>query len=69
MLPKLGTARRAGSANANASRLNRSKMEIRHKILLVDDDPDLLEVYRETIEMLPSGPEIQTASSGARRSR
>jgi CheY-like chemotaxis protein len=41
-------------------------MEIRHKILLVDDDPDLLEVYRETIEMLPSGPEIQTASSGAR---
>lgn len=42
------------------------KMEIRHKILLVDDDPDLLEVYRETIEMLPSGPEVQTASSGAR---
>jgi len=42
------------------------KMEIRHKILLVDDDPDLLEVYRETIEMLPSGPEIQTATSGAR---
>jgi len=41
-------------------------MEIRHKILLVDDDPDLLEVYRETIEMLPSGPEIQTATSGAR---
>ena len=41
-------------------------MEIRHKILLVDDDPDLLEVYRETIEMLPSGPEIHTASSGAR---
>ncbi|HEX5220194.1 MAG TPA: response regulator [Verrucomicrobiae bacterium] len=41
-------------------------METRHKILLVDDDPDLLEVYRETIEMLPSGPEIQTASSGAR---
>jgi len=41
-------------------------MEIRHKILLVDDDPDLLEVYRETIEMLPSGPEVQTASSGAR---
>ena len=41
-------------------------METRHKILLVDDDPDLLEVYRETIEMLPSGPEIHTASSGAR---
>lgn len=42
------------------------KMEICHKILLVDDDPDLLEVYRETIEMLPSGPELHTASSGAR---
>jgi CheY-like chemotaxis protein len=42
------------------------KMEIRHKVLLVDDDPDLLEVYRETIAMLPSQPEIHTASSGAR---
>ena len=41
-------------------------MEIRHKVLLVDDDPDLLEVYRETIAMLPSQPEIHTASSGAR---
>jgi CheY-like chemotaxis protein len=41
-------------------------MEISHKILLVDDDPDLLEVYRETIATLPSGPEIHTASSGAR---
>jgi CheY-like chemotaxis protein len=41
-------------------------MEIRHKVLLVDDDPDLLEVYRETIAMLPSQPEVHTASSGAR---
>lgn len=41
-------------------------MEIRHKVLLVDDDPDLLEVYRDTIAMLPSQPEIHTASSGAR---
>ncbi len=41
-------------------------MEIRHKVLLVDDDPDLLEVYRETMAMLPSQPEIHTASSGAR---
>ena len=41
-------------------------MEISHKILLVDDDPDLLEVYRETIGLLPSAPEIHTASSGAR---
>lgn len=41
-------------------------MEIRHKVLLVDDDPDLLEVYRETIAMLPSQPEVHTAASGAR---
>jgi CheY-like chemotaxis protein len=41
-------------------------MEIRHKILLVDDDPDLLEVYRETFAMLPSHPEVQIAPSGAR---
>ena len=41
-------------------------MELRHKVLLVDDDPDLLEAYRETIAMLPSQPEVHTASSGAR---
>ena len=41
-------------------------MEIRHKILLVDDDPDLLEVYRETFALLPSQPEVHTAPSGAR---
>jgi len=33
---------------------------------MVDDDPDLLEAYRETIAMLPSQPEVHTASSGAR---
>jgi CheY-like chemotaxis protein len=41
-------------------------METRHKILLVDDDPDLLEVYRETFATLPSQPEVHTAASGAR---
>lgn len=41
-------------------------METRHKILLVDDDPDLLEVYRETFTLLPSQPEIHIAPSGAR---
>lgn len=41
-------------------------METRHKILLVDDDPDLLEVYRETFALLPSHPEVHTAPSGAR---
>jgi CheY-like chemotaxis protein len=41
-------------------------MESRHKILLVDDDPDLLEMYRETLALLPSQPEVHTAPSGAR---
>ena len=38
----------------------------RHRILLLDDDPDLLEVYREILGRLPSKPEIHTATSGAR---
>jgi CheY-like chemotaxis protein len=41
-------------------------METKHKILLVDDDPDLLDMYREILRQLPSKPEIQTATSGAR---
>lgn len=41
-------------------------MDARHKILLVDDDPDLLEMYRELLAQLPSRPEIFTANSGAR---
>jgi len=38
----------------------------RHKLLVLDDDPDFLDVYREMLAGLPSGPEIQTATSGAR---
>lgn len=38
----------------------------RHKVLLLDDDQDLLEVYREILGRLPSKPEIHTATSGAR---
>jgi CheY-like chemotaxis protein len=41
-------------------------METRHKILLVDDDPALLELYRELLKQLPSQPEIATAGSGTR---
>ncbi len=37
-----------------------------HKILLVDDDQDLLVLYREILAKLPSRPEIHTAVSGAR---
>jgi CheY-like chemotaxis protein len=36
------------------------------KILLLDDDQDLLELYREMLARLPSQPEIRTAESGAR---
>jgi CheY-like chemotaxis protein len=38
----------------------------RSKILLVDDDQDFLEVYWEILKRLPSGPEVHTASTGAR---
>jgi len=38
----------------------------RSKILLVDDDQDYLEVYWEILKRLPSGPEVHTASTGAR---
>src|SRR3989442_8425887 len=41
-------------------------MDTRHKILLLDDDPDLLDMYREILAQLSGRPEIRTASSGAR---
>ncbi len=41
-------------------------MDARHRILLLDDDPDLLDMYREILGELPSQPLIRTASSGAR---
>jgi CheY-like chemotaxis protein len=41
-------------------------MSARHKLLLLDDDQDLLELYREMLVRLPSQPEIHTATSGAR---
>src|SRR5271165_3077012 len=37
-----------------------------HKILLVDDDQDLLDLYREILSQLPSQPEISTATTGPR---
>jgi CheY-like chemotaxis protein len=40
--------------------------EPRPKILLLDDDPDLIEAYRGILALLPSQPEIQTAMSGPR---
>src|SRR5580692_5295645 len=41
-------------------------MENRHKILMLDDDADWLDLCRELLEPLPSKPEIRTVSSGAR---
>jgi len=41
-------------------------MQARPKILLVDDDPDLLELYRELLGRLPSQPEIRLANSGSK---
>ena len=41
-------------------------MPDRQKLLLLDDDQDLLELYKEILGQLPSQPEIHIASSGAR---
>jgi CheY-like chemotaxis protein len=41
-------------------------MTTRHKILLLDDEDDLLEVYRGLLVELPSQPEVHTSNSGAR---
>jgi CheY-like chemotaxis protein len=42
-------------------------MSTRPQILLVDDDPDFLDLYREMFSQhLPSVPEVRTANSGSR---
>jgi CheY-like chemotaxis protein len=41
-------------------------MEQSHKILILDDDPAVLDLYKEWLSQLPSKPEIHTANSGAR---
>lgn len=43
-------------------------MSAPQKILLVDDDQDLLDVYRQILGRMPSTPEILTARNGARAS-
>jgi len=44
-----------------------ASLDTRPKILLVDDDPDLLDMYREIlVGGLPGGPEVRTAISGPR---
>ena len=39
-------------------------MAARQKILILDDEQDLLEIYQEILARLPSQPEIRTASAG-----
>lgn len=38
----------------------------RHKVLLLDDDPDILDIYQQALLQLPSQPEVHIATSGAR---
>lgn len=41
-------------------------MTARQKILILDDEHDILEIYQEILARLPSQPEIHTADNGAR---
>ena len=40
--------------------------EARHKILLLDDDPDMLVMYKDIMGQMPSRPDIHTAQTGPR---
>src|SRR4051812_49382258 len=46
--------------------MDEKAMDLRHKVLILDDDPDLLDMYREVLAQLPSRPEIHSASTGSR---
>jgi CheY-like chemotaxis protein len=37
-----------------------------NRILLLDDDEQMLEMYQELLKQLPSGPEVNTCNAGAR---
>jgi CheY-like chemotaxis protein len=41
-------------------------MATRQKILILDDEQDILEIYQEILARLPSQPEIHTSDNGAR---
>ncbi len=41
-------------------------MAVRQKILILDDEQDILEIYQEILARLPSQPEIHTADNGMR---
>src|ERR1700744_3340882 len=37
-----------------------------NRILLLDDDEQMLDLYQELLKQLPSGPEVNTCTAGAR---
>ena len=41
-------------------------MAARYKILMLDDEQEVLDLYRELLQQLPSKPEVHVSSSGAR---
>src|SRR5580704_11544719 len=41
-------------------------MSTKHKILLLDDDEQMLELYQELLRQLPSKPEVHVCNSGSR---
>ena len=41
-------------------------MDKRHKILILDDDQDWLDLSRDLLSTLPSHPEVLTANNGKR---
>jgi CheY-like chemotaxis protein len=41
-------------------------MASQHKILLLDDDEQMLDLYQELLKQLPSKPDVQVCNSGAR---
>jgi CheY-like chemotaxis protein len=41
-------------------------MESRHKVLLLDDDPEVLQMYKEMLLQLPSKPEVHAVTTGTR---
>ena len=43
-----------------------SLMANQHKLLLLDDDEQILELYQELLQTLPSQPEVHVSNSGAR---
>src|SRR5271154_3943686 len=52
--------------NLRTTAVDTTEMETLHKILMLDDDADWLDLCRELLAPLPSRHEIRTVSSGAR---